>query len=126
MLLENKNAVIYGAGGGIGSAVDRAFAREGAKVFFAGRTIAKIDALAKEIRAAGGVVETAEVDALRGIRLERQNNFASALGDSRWRVASATSAAGNVLSTNARYFFAAPLRRAGRPKAPRRDQLRGL
>jgi 3-oxoacyl-[acyl-carrier protein] reductase len=64
MLLENKNAVIHGAGGGIGSAVARAFAREGAKVFLAGRTIAKIDALAKEIRAAGGVVETAEVDAL--------------------------------------------------------------
>jgi 3-oxoacyl-[acyl-carrier protein] reductase len=33
MLLENKNAVIYGAGGAIGGAVARAFAREGAKVF---------------------------------------------------------------------------------------------
>jgi NAD(P)-dependent dehydrogenase (short-subunit alcohol dehydrogenase family) len=30
MLLEYKNAVIYGAGGAIGSAVTRAFAREGA------------------------------------------------------------------------------------------------
>ena len=29
MLLENKNAVIYGAGGAIGSAVAHAFAREG-------------------------------------------------------------------------------------------------
>jgi NAD(P)-dependent dehydrogenase (short-subunit alcohol dehydrogenase family) len=32
MLLENKNAVIYGAGGAIGAAVARAFARDGAKV----------------------------------------------------------------------------------------------
>jgi 3-oxoacyl-[acyl-carrier protein] reductase len=33
MLLENKVAVIYGAGGPIGGAVARAFAREGASVF---------------------------------------------------------------------------------------------
>ena len=39
MLLENKNAVIYGAGGSIGSAVASAFAREGARVFLAGRTL---------------------------------------------------------------------------------------
>jgi NAD(P)-dependent dehydrogenase (short-subunit alcohol dehydrogenase family) len=32
MLLKNKNAVIYGAGGAVGGAVARAFAREGAKV----------------------------------------------------------------------------------------------
>jgi NAD(P)-dependent dehydrogenase (short-subunit alcohol dehydrogenase family) len=43
MLLENKNAVIYGAGGAIGSAVARAFAREGAKVF-PGRTLASLEA----------------------------------------------------------------------------------
>lgn len=29
MLLDKKNAVIYGAGGGIGGGVARAFAREG-------------------------------------------------------------------------------------------------
>jgi len=33
MLLKNKNAVICGAGGAIGGAVGRAFAREGVKVF---------------------------------------------------------------------------------------------
>jgi 3-oxoacyl-[acyl-carrier protein] reductase len=64
MLLENKNAVVYRAGGAVGGAVARAFAREGAKVFLAGRTIAKLDALAKEITAAGGKVDTAQVDAL--------------------------------------------------------------
>jgi 3-oxoacyl-[acyl-carrier protein] reductase len=64
MLLENKVAVIYGAGGPIGGAVARAFAREGAKVFLAGRTKAKLDNVADEIRSNGGIVETAVVDAL--------------------------------------------------------------
>ena len=64
MLLEHKVAVIYGAGSPIGGAVARAFAREGAKVFLAGRTKAKLDKLADEIRAAGGVADTAVVDAL--------------------------------------------------------------
>ena len=64
MLLENKNAIIYGAGGAVGGAVARAFAREGARVFLTGRDLGAIDALAKEISAAGGATETAQVDAL--------------------------------------------------------------
>jgi 3-oxoacyl-[acyl-carrier protein] reductase len=64
VLLENKNAVIYGGGGSVGGAVARAFAREGAKVFLAGRTRAPLDQVAEEISAAGGVAETAQVDAL--------------------------------------------------------------
>lgn len=63
MLLERKNVVIYGAGGAIGGAVARTFAREGATVSLAGRTLAPLDAVAKDI-AAGGVAETAHVDAL--------------------------------------------------------------
>jgi 3-oxoacyl-[acyl-carrier protein] reductase len=65
VLLENKVAVIYGAGGAIGGAVARAFAREGARLFLAGRTKAKLDRVAKEIRADGGSAETAVVDALK-------------------------------------------------------------
>ena len=64
MLLEDKNAVIYGAGGAIGSAVGRAFAREGATVFLAGRTLTRLEEVAEEIRSAGGIAETAQVDAL--------------------------------------------------------------
>jgi 3-oxoacyl-[acyl-carrier protein] reductase len=44
--------------------VGRAFAREGARVFLAGRTLATLDQVAEEIRAAGGAVDTAEPDAL--------------------------------------------------------------
>lgn len=63
MLLGGKNAVVYGAGGAIGSAVAGAFAREGANVFLAGRTPERLDAVAAEISAAGGQAETARVDA---------------------------------------------------------------
>ena len=64
MMLKDKVAVIYGAGGAIGGAVARAFAREGAKVFLTGRHRAPVEAVAKDIVAAGGSAEAAEVDAL--------------------------------------------------------------
>jgi 3-oxoacyl-[acyl-carrier protein] reductase len=64
LLLERKNAVIYGGAGSVGAAVARAFAREGARVFLAGRTRATLDQVAEEISGSGGSVETAEVDAL--------------------------------------------------------------
>ena len=64
MLIENKTAVIYAAGGAIGEAVARAFAREGARLFLTGRDLVKVEAVAQEIVAAGGVAEAARVDAL--------------------------------------------------------------
>jgi NAD(P)-dependent dehydrogenase (short-subunit alcohol dehydrogenase family) len=64
MLLQNKIAVVYGAGGSIGGAVVRAFADEGATVFATGRTRAGVDLVVKEVVAAGGRAEAAEVDAL--------------------------------------------------------------
>lgn len=62
LLLEDKNAVIYGGGGAIGGAVARVFAREGARVFIAGRTQATLDAVARVVAATGGTAETALVD----------------------------------------------------------------
>lgn len=47
----------------MGGAVARAFAREGAKVFLASRTLAKLDAVADDISKARGAAETAEIDA---------------------------------------------------------------
>jgi NAD(P)-dependent dehydrogenase (short-subunit alcohol dehydrogenase family) len=64
MLLKNKVAVIYGAGGAIGGAVARAFASEGANVFLAGRNQAPLEDVAKKIQSAGGSAAAAEVDAL--------------------------------------------------------------
>jgi 3-oxoacyl-[acyl-carrier protein] reductase len=63
-MLTGKNAVVYGGAGSMGGAVARAFAEAGAHVFLAGRTAAALDAVAAEIRAAGGAAETAVVDAL--------------------------------------------------------------
>ena len=71
MLLANKNAVIYGAGGAIGAAVAHAFAREGANVFLTGRNLAALEVAAKEVTAAGGSAETAAVDALDERAVER-------------------------------------------------------
>jgi 3-oxoacyl-[acyl-carrier protein] reductase len=64
MLLEDKNTVIYGGGGPVGGAVARAFSREGARVFLAGRTLAPLERVAEAISTAGGHAETARVDAL--------------------------------------------------------------
>jgi NAD(P)-dependent dehydrogenase (short-subunit alcohol dehydrogenase family) len=63
-MLNDKVAVIYGAGGAIGGAVARAFAAEGARLFLTGRRLAPVEAVAKEVVAAGGAAEAAEVDAL--------------------------------------------------------------
>jgi NAD(P)-dependent dehydrogenase (short-subunit alcohol dehydrogenase family) len=64
MILKDKIAVIYGAGGAVGGGVARAFAREGASLMLSGRHLAPVEAVAKDIVAAGGSAEAAEVDAL--------------------------------------------------------------
>lgn len=56
MLLENKVAIVYGAGGAMGGAVARAFAAEGATVHLAGRTLANLEKVAADIGAAVGSV----------------------------------------------------------------------
>jgi len=71
MLLKNKVAVIYGAGGGIGGAVARAFGREGAKLFLTGRHRASVEVVAKEIVSASGSAEAAEVDALDELAVDK-------------------------------------------------------
>jgi len=65
-MLKDKVAVIYGAGGAIGGAVARAFAREGARVFLTGRRRPSVDAVREDIVADGGFAEAAQVDALDG------------------------------------------------------------
>src|SRR5262245_27299350 len=64
LILQGKCAVVFGAGGTIGSAVAKEFAAEGAEVFLSGRTKANVESAAKEITAAGGKAHAAVVDAL--------------------------------------------------------------
>ena len=63
-LLAHQTALVYGGGGAIGAAAARAFARAGAEVFLAGRSLSKMEAVAQQIRNAGGRAEMAVVDAL--------------------------------------------------------------
>jgi len=63
-LLAGKVAVVYGAGGDIGSGVSRALAAEGAHVCLTGITQSKVERLAQEIAATGAHCEAARVDAL--------------------------------------------------------------
>lgn len=71
MMLQDKVAVIYGAGGAIGGAVARAFAAEGARVFLTGRALAPVEMVAKDVVAAGGSAAAAQVDALDEQALDR-------------------------------------------------------
>jgi NAD(P)-dependent dehydrogenase (short-subunit alcohol dehydrogenase family) len=67
-LLENKTAVVYGGGGAVGTAVAQAFAREGARVFLAGRSRDTLEAVANEI---GGRAAAAPVDATDKTAVEK-------------------------------------------------------
>jgi NAD(P)-dependent dehydrogenase (short-subunit alcohol dehydrogenase family) len=64
MMLKDKVAVVYGAGGAIGGAVARAFASEGANLFLTGRHLAPVEVVAKEVVSAGGSADAATIDAL--------------------------------------------------------------
>ena len=62
-LLSGKNAVIYGGAGAIGAVVAYSYAREGARVFLAGRTLERVEHVAASIRQTGALAEAAQVDA---------------------------------------------------------------
>jgi NAD(P)-dependent dehydrogenase (short-subunit alcohol dehydrogenase family) len=64
MLLKNKTAIVYGGSGAVGGAVAKAYAREGAHVFLAARNRIGLEAVAGEIKAAGGKAEIATLDAM--------------------------------------------------------------
>jgi 3-oxoacyl-[acyl-carrier protein] reductase len=61
-LHAGKVAVVYGGGGAIGGATARVLAREGARVFLAGRTAAKLERVVQDIAEAGGQAHSATVD----------------------------------------------------------------
>jgi NAD(P)-dependent dehydrogenase (short-subunit alcohol dehydrogenase family) len=71
MLLEDKVAVVYGAGGPIGGAIARHFAAAGALVHLAGRTEPRLRARAEAIGTSGGRARAAVVDALDELAVQR-------------------------------------------------------
>jgi NAD(P)-dependent dehydrogenase (short-subunit alcohol dehydrogenase family) len=80
MLLDHKTAIVYGAGGAIGSAVSRAYAREGAEVHLAGRTRATLEEVAQRIRQDGGAAHVAQVDVLDRAAVARHADGVAASG----------------------------------------------
>jgi len=66
MRLDNKNAVIYGAGGSLGGSVAKALATAGARVFLTGHREPSLLAVADAIRSGGGKAEVDVVDAMDG------------------------------------------------------------
>jgi 3-oxoacyl-[acyl-carrier protein] reductase len=64
VILQNKNAIIYGAGGSLGGAVAKAFAGSGARLFLTGHRISSVQKTADDILASGGSVVVDQVDVL--------------------------------------------------------------
>jgi NAD(P)-dependent dehydrogenase (short-subunit alcohol dehydrogenase family) len=78
--LSGKVAIVTGAGQGIGEAIAKGYAREGAKVVITGRTQEKLDAVAEAVREAGG--EALALQALSGVQADAERTVGEAV--SRW------------------------------------------
>jgi 3-oxoacyl-[acyl-carrier protein] reductase len=78
MLLVNKTAIVHGGSGAVGSAVARAYAREGAVVHLTGRTLATLEDIARRIRDDGGTAHVTQLDAVDRTAVHRHADAVAA------------------------------------------------
>jgi len=69
--LDGKVALVTGGGSGIGAGIARLLAAQGARVALLGRTAAKLETVAAEIKAAGGAAECVAADVRDYAAVER-------------------------------------------------------
>ncbi len=74
--VENKVVIITGASSGIGEATARLLAKNGAKVVLGARRTDRLEVIAKEIHAEGGIVEYQTLDVTQRSQLEEVVQFA--------------------------------------------------
>lgn len=100
MTLGGRGAVVTGGGRGIGQAIAAELAARGARVVVSARSVAEIEAVAAEIRRAGGYAEALPCDVADPEALER---FARTAGEQLGQV--------DILVNNAGSASSAPLHR---------------
>lgn len=63
-ILQEKSAVMFGAGGSKGAAVAKEFAAQGAELFLSGHTKPGVESVAKQIAPNGGRAQATVIDTL--------------------------------------------------------------
>ncbi len=79
--VENKVVIITGASSGIGEATARLLAKNGAKVILGARRIDRLELIAKDIQAEGGIAEYQALDVTQRSQLEAIVKFAQSKFD---------------------------------------------
>ncbi|MEA3192473.1 MAG: hypothetical protein QOD26_806 [Betaproteobacteria bacterium] len=95
-LLKGRTALVTGANRGIGLAIAKEFAKEGAEVFLAGRNTAELEKVRAAIAAAGGQAQVCKVD------LEKEESVRALAASLRGKLSSLDVFIGNAASLGAR------------------------